>query len=212
MKTGDRSAFWRQFWTESRATGAVQPSSRYLAREMTARLRDATDRDSRLIVEMGPGTGAVTRAIAASMSPADSLDCYEINPRFAAHLREAVAHEPGYSSVRDRIEVHCRPAEEAPTATAVDFVICSVPLNNLEPELVQRIFDTGMSMLHGRGWFTFFEYPWLPELRRLTAPSSERRRLREVKDVKRRFRGDHAQSLVVLRNLPPARAVHVPAR
>jgi phosphatidylethanolamine/phosphatidyl-N-methylethanolamine N-methyltransferase len=208
----ERIAFWSQFRREFVATGAIQPSSRFLAREMTRPMR----RDPRPpgmprnIVEMGPGTGAITRHIARTMRAGDRLDCYEINPRFASFLERAVGSHAAYAQARDRIRVHCTPAEEAAPTGPVDFVICSIPLNNLPPVAVRRIFVTGFEMLEHRGWFTYFEYPWLPQIRGLFASAEERRRSERVRDVKREFASESALSHLALLNLPPARAVHIP--
>lgn len=213
MGIRERIAFWSQFRRRYAATGAVQPSSRFLAREMTAPMR----RDPRPagvprnIVEMGPGTGAVTRRIGEAMRAGDRLDCYEINPDFADFLGAAVASEPGYAAVRERIRIHCSPAEEAAPAGPVDFVICSIPLNNLPAPAVRRILATAVEMLGDSGWLTYFEYPWLPRLRGLFVGAEERRRIAAVREAKSEFLGDGIRTRLVLLNLPPARAIHIPA-
>lgn len=213
MSIRERVEFWRQFRRELVATGAVQPSSRFLAREMTAPMRrDPRPRHTaRRIVEMGPGTGAVTRSIAEAMRPHDRLDAYEINPRFAHYLESAVASAPEYRHARDRIAVHCAPAESAEVDRPVDFVICSIPLNNLPPATVRAVFRAGFAMLGDHGWFTYFEYPGLPRLKARLSSRPERRRVREVREAKAGLSGPDAVRRLVPLNIPPARAVHVPA-
>lgn len=159
---------------------------------------------------MGPGTGAVTRAIAQAMRPGDVLDCYELNPGFAAFLAKRVAEARDYRGVRDRIRVHAAAAEEASLTESIDFVICSIPLNNLTPEQARRILAVGVDLLGARGWFTYFEYPLLPALRSLVATAEERRRIDGVRELKAAFENERTRTRLVLRNLPPARAIHVP--
>lgn len=161
------------------------------------------------IVEMGPGTGAVTRSIAAAMGEQDRLDCYEINADFAEFLRRAVANDAEYHAVADRIVVHSMAAQEATAGHAVDAVVCSVPLNNLPGPVVTEIFECGIRLLRGNGTFTYFEYPWLLSLRRPMVGAEERRRIDEVGAVKRRMNRHRESATLVLRNLPPARAVHL---
>lgn len=211
MSWHERLAFLTQFRQEFATTGAVQPSSRFLAHEMAAPLRHhhASPGRAAHVVEMGPGTGAVTRAIAAAMGPADRLDCWEINPRFADYLRQRVASESAFAGVRERITVHCAPAQEASREDPASFVICSVPLNNLPAAMVESIFIRGFELLPPGCCFTFFEYPVLPRLKYLLADSNERHRIDAITAIKKRFRRDRSSARIVPVNLPPARAVHI---
>lgn len=212
MSWQERLAFLAQFRREFATTGAVQPSSRFLAREMTAPLREDRRRHPERavhVVEMGPGTGAVTQAIASALGPADRLDCWEINPDFAEFLRQRVDADPEFAASRGRITVHCAPAQEADIDDRADFVICSVPLNNLPATVVEAIFDRGFALLDPGDWFTFFEYPVLPRLKYRLAAEEERHRIDAVTAIKRRFRSRGSRSRVVPINVPPARAVHI---
>lgn len=214
MSWSERLAFLTQFRAEFAATGAVQPSSRFLAREMASRLRQhvaVSPGQAVHVVEMGPGTGAVTRAIAAAMGPADRLDCWEINARFADFLRRRVETEPAFAGARARITVHCAAAQEAYLADPADFVICSVPLNNLPATAVEAIFTRGFELLSPGGTFTFFEYPVLPRLKYLFADAAERQRIDAITAVKERFRRRGSRTRIVPINIPPARAVHIDA-
>jgi len=210
VRLQERLAFWRQFHNQFNSTGAIQPSSRFLARAMTEPLRDRRPSREVRVVEMGPGTGAVTRRIAEAMRPGDRLDCFELNPDFTSYLERLVATEPSLAAHGAAIEVHVGDAAEARIDAPADFVVCSVPLNNLPPEAAAGILEAGRRLLTGGGWFTYFEYVGLPRLRKLTAPAEERARLGAVRTLKSRFREAGGSSCLVLRNIPPARAVHVP--
>jgi phospholipid N-methyltransferase len=144
------------------------------------------------------------------MQPSDRLDCFELNTEFAAYLEDLVAREPEFAPHRDRIAVHVGDAKDARIDGCADFVICSVPLNNLPGAAVSGILDAGRRLLAAGGWFTYFEYVGLPRLRRLAAPTPERDRLTSVRAIKSDFRGKIATSRLVVLNIPPARAVHVP--
>jgi phosphatidylserine decarboxylase len=215
MPLRERIAFWRQFRADFETTGAVQPSSRFLARAMAEpiRHRRAAAPDVALsILELGPGTGAVTAGVVAAMGADDRLDCYEINPRFVAFLRGRIDRDPTFASARDRVVVHCRAAQDVPSDARYDFVVCSVPLNNLDAEVVDAIFDAGFRVLRDAGTFTYFEYPVLPSVKATFAPRHERERIRAVSAIKSRRADRHGRrSRVVLLNLPPARACHLGA-
>jgi len=67
---------------------------------MTEPLRDRRPDGGVRIVEMGPGTGAITRGILEAMRPDDQLDCFELNPDFADYLRQLVASDPIFDAYR----------------------------------------------------------------------------------------------------------------
>ncbi len=157
---------------------------------------------------MGSGTGAVTCEIARLLRPGDALDCYEIDAGFAQYLRQRVATDRQFEAARDSIRVHASPAQTAEAEDRIDFVICSVPLNNFEPAGVQEIFDAGAQLLHGRGWFTYFEYVALPSLRRLFVSAKESARIDAVRRAKREYDAAGVETQIVWANVPPARAVH----
>ena len=68
-----------------RTTGAILPSSRFLARALVKQLEDL--RPPARILEVGPGSGSVTVEIARRMLPGDRLDAVEINGHFARLLK-----------------------------------------------------------------------------------------------------------------------------
>src|ERR1043166_4551462 len=61
--------FYRQFRAQYGTTGSVLPSSRALARALTRPMRACPT--PRRVLEVGPGTGAVTREIVRTLRPGD---------------------------------------------------------------------------------------------------------------------------------------------
>jgi len=208
MRIRERLAFLGQTSSDFERTGALQPSSRYLARAMTAPLREtpADARKARRILEIGPGTGAVTRSIAACMGPEDELECYEINGEFARYLERAVHEDPQMAPVADRIVVHHAPAQELAATRPFDFALCSVPLNNFDAATIEAILGPVFAALRRGGPLTLFEYLAFPRLRRTLSWGDAGQRLATAGATKERWLSAHGHgSTVVLRNLPPAR-------
>lgn len=75
------TAFLRHLLKAPGLTGAVSPSSRYLALAMVRAAGDV-----RHVVELGAGTGPVTKALRTRL-PNASLVAVEIQPRLAQRLR-----------------------------------------------------------------------------------------------------------------------------
>lgn len=78
------STFLGAWVRQPAATGAISPSGQRLARLMTRDLRP----DGGAVLELGPGTGAFTRALLARGVPEQQLVLVESNPRFAELLRQ----------------------------------------------------------------------------------------------------------------------------
>ena len=82
MALNDTLAFLRAWLRDPRGIGAVTPSGSALARLMTSQV-DALDGP---VIELGPGTGALTRALLARGVPLHRLALIEADPHFAEAL------------------------------------------------------------------------------------------------------------------------------
>ena len=98
-----RPASHRVFLQESlrrfQTTGAVLPSGRFLASALTRYVREGSQRPRR-ILEVGPGTGAVTRQIVRTICRDDRLDLVEINPSFVEVLHGRMHDDPDFPRPR----------------------------------------------------------------------------------------------------------------
>jgi phosphatidylethanolamine/phosphatidyl-N-methylethanolamine N-methyltransferase len=74
--------------SDFRTVGAVAPSSRYLARAMLGPLPLGR---ARVVVELGCGTGVMTRALLAEMPAHATLFAFEVNHRFFHYLKATVS-------------------------------------------------------------------------------------------------------------------------
>lgn len=192
-------------------TGAVTPSGPALAQAMTMPLAEYGRRPGRApmrVLEVGAGTGVFTSAILRRLAAGDELDVYEINPNFRDCLEARLSTQapPG---VNCRLHIAAISGLEA--AQPFDFIVSALPLNNFPAPEVEAILKLLMGHLRPGGTMSYFEYPFVRELKRmLVTNAAERARLRAVGNVVHRFLGQHAcrQAAVPL-NLPPAVAHHV---
>src|SRR6266550_1237009 len=88
----ERREFYQEFRQAYTTTGSILPSSRGLARALSGPFRRR--RGTARVLEVGPGTGAVTAEILRCMRPGDHLDIVEINAHFVDVLRRRFAGEP----------------------------------------------------------------------------------------------------------------------
>ena len=83
--SGDAFKFITAFLRQPRQVGAVWPSSAGLARRMA----DGVDwHAAQVVLELGPGTGVLTREIVQRSNPSARIGAIEINAEFADLLRE----------------------------------------------------------------------------------------------------------------------------
>ncbi len=150
--TSDFTLFRRRLLQNPRQVSAVAPSSRFLARAMAEGLGPATGR----VVEFGPGTGQLTRAIlAAGIAPAN-LALFELDADFVAHLRAGLPD----------VAVHHLGADRADEAVppGVGAVVSGLPLLSMPPALREAIVGAAFRILAPGAPFIQFTYGPSPPL------------------------------------------------
>ena len=147
------TTFAMQALADFRTVGAVAPSSRYLTRAMVDPL---PLRRAQVVVELGCGTGVVTRALLNQMPRNSVLLAFEINPRFSQYLQEKIS-DPRLvvittSAENIREEVHRRGFKQ------VDAVASSLALTLMSDKLKHDILSESGGVLSRSGVFTQYLY------------------------------------------------------
>jgi phosphatidylethanolamine/phosphatidyl-N-methylethanolamine N-methyltransferase len=200
--------FFRQFRSRFETTGAVAPSSRFLAGAMVKPL--ACRAEPTRVLEVGPGTGAVTAQVVRHLKPGDAFDLVEINDEFAALLRDRFAGDPRFRSAADRAEVHCVPLQEFRPSAPYDVIISGLPFNNFPAPLVEELLDHCLELLAPGGEMAFFEYMFVRPARRCLSARATRERLGEIERIlQQRFAEYRVGTDWVFANVPPAWVQHL---
>lgn len=119
--------FFQESMRSMRMTASIFPSSRSLA---SALVRTVDFRHARTVVELGPGTGPITREILKRLHPDAKLFALEINPTFIDHLR-ATCVDPRLNVVRgSATELQSLLAPHG--IQSVDAVISSLPFTGMD--------------------------------------------------------------------------------
>ncbi len=200
--------FLKQSITNFRHTGALCPSGRWLAREMTRSIR--TNEGSRRVLEVGPGTGAFTRPILESLRPGDRFDIVEINPMFCRQLEDRLIAPFRTTQPGVEVRLHRCPIEDADIPGDYGHIVCGLPFNNFEPALVRSIFRRMIDLLAPGGDLTYFEYAAVRVMKAPLAPAATRQGLRRIGAHGRSMIRRHAgQRRLVVGNIPPAVAIRL---
>jgi len=143
-------AFMQALLRDPRAMGACSPSSKSLATVMAAQVPLPS---KGLVVELGGGTGSVTKALLCRGVPASQLRVIENNPVLARLLAERfprVTVIQGDAAQLSRLLPESRPH--------VHCIVSSLPLLSLPAPLVARIIGQIGLLLNRHGTLIQFTY------------------------------------------------------
>ncbi|MBX7166554.1 MAG: methyltransferase domain-containing protein [Pirellulales bacterium] len=206
--------FFQEFRRNFHTTGAVLPSGKKLAQALTRHLHPGADQHAtapaRRLLEVGPGTGAVTETIIGQMGQADTLHLVELNEAFVERLHHRFEHEPHFRRVAPRAQVfHCA-VEHLPTEPTYDAIVSGLPFNNFEPELVEQLLASMCSLLRPGGTLSFFQYVGVRPARSFVSNARQRARLAGIGRALERALDQHeVQRELVWSNVPPAWVHHM---
>jgi phosphatidylethanolamine/phosphatidyl-N-methylethanolamine N-methyltransferase len=186
------AAFVAEALADFPTVGAIAPSSRYLTRAMLEPLCLET---ARVAVELGPGTGVMTRALLNALPRDATLLAFEINDRFTRYLR---------ATVRDpRLVVMNAPAEALQKELSrrgyprVDAILSSLALGFMSDRQRHGLLSEISASLSDRGIFTQYQY-----LHALQFSDRQLSKLDLLRLLGRYFRS--VQRKIIWPNLPPA--------
>jgi phospholipid N-methyltransferase len=195
--------FFREFRRDFHHTGAVLPSGVFLARALARPLTQP--HPPAHILEIGPGTGSVTREIVRAMQPGDRLDAVEINPHFAELLGRRLERDSLLAARRDDVRILQSPVQDLPGQGVYDFLVSGLPLNNFAGPEIRSIFAAFLRLARPGATLSYFEYAFVRQLKAPFVGRAERFRLARVgKLVGRYIRRHQTACRRVWLNVPPA--------
>lgn len=154
----DEMALFLARWLKApHRIGALAPSSRYLGQAM-ARQIDA--RRARLVVELGGGTGSITRALLAGGLPPERLIVVERDERLHQVLRERFPQLRVLKGDAAQLVQLLRPLGIG----AVSAIVSSLPLLSMPKKLRHRIVEQCFALLGERGSLVQFTYGFVSPL------------------------------------------------
>ena len=194
---GDYGLFFSESLRSLSVTASLFPSSRFLA---SALLRSIDFGSARVIVELGVGTGAITKWILRRLNPDAVLLGVDLNPAFVNHVRRKI--------LDSRFIPVLGQAERLGTLlsrhgiTRADAIVSSLGLTGMHPAQRSAIMTQAAAHLTRDGVLTQYQYlhangepNWASSLGLARFPEKE--------FLKAHFR--QVASERVIWNLPPAR-------
>ncbi len=189
----------RQFVRSPLRTASIVPSSAALAELMTAP-RHQTARQvghRKIVVELGPGTGAFTALLQQRAHPGDWHLAIEVNPRMSAHMKAAYPDVDVVTAPASHLQ---RILDER-SIDGADLIVSGLPWQAFSGAIGRRLIETIAAALAPGGVYTQFTYSWT----RWAPPAT--RQLHEIRAAFERV----DTSPTLWRNVPPA-FVHTASR
>lgn len=150
LRKSDHLLFLRSWITRPLQVAAVAPSSRWLADAITTEVSP----DGGRVLELGPGTGAFTRALLRRGTPENALTLVERDPAFARLLR---ARFPAATLLE------CDAAALPRDQSGFSAAISGLPLLSMSQAQVERILaSTFDRLVDGAHLFQFTYGPRCP--------------------------------------------------
>jgi phosphatidylserine decarboxylase len=208
MSLGEKLYFWQQLTRSFDAIGGILPTSAGAARCLLAEV--ARRRGPRRILEVGAGTGAITRQLLKILRPEDQVVLCEMHPPFVDYLRRLLETDPLFRARSSQITLEPRSVLDLPQDLRFDFIVSSIPFTRCPPALIVEIFERYRVLLRPGGVLSYLEYAFLRDLWRRFAPRHQKRERWEVdRALMRYLRLYQFRRDTVLANLPPVWVRHL---
>ena len=190
-----------------RETGAIIPSSSVLAKAMTHVV--ARKNKPAKILEVGAGTGTVTKHLINILGKNDTLDICEINEKFINCLEKKFQKKSEFREFDGNCRILAIDIKEINSKEKYDFIVSSLPLNAFDPETVQTILDVYLKSVKPWGWISYFEYIGIRPIKFLFSNSKEKESIKEISKITKNFiENNEIFHKNVFLNLPPAHVRH----
>ena len=157
LRFDDEVHFLRSWIEKPITTGAVMPSSKVLARTMAAYVDPKSNGP---VVELGPGTGAVTQALVDRGIDPARLVLVEFNPSFCRMLR---ARYPAATVVQGDA-YRLRHLLESTLRERADAIVSGLPLVTKPMRTRVRLISEAMTLLRPGAPFVQFTYAMVPPI------------------------------------------------
>jgi phosphatidylethanolamine/phosphatidyl-N-methylethanolamine N-methyltransferase len=192
--------FVRRFFSSPKAIGSLFPSSKKLGLCIAQKAKCAAKKPL-YYLEVGAGSGALTRPLVNSMQEEDRMDIVENDPKFCASLRRQFSHLPN-------VAIHETSILDF-EGKNYDILISSLPLNSFRAHMVQKILNKYISLIKSDGYLSYYEYLGLEKIKRAFLFGNSALDFKDAQVLKKEFAEKYGKEVdKIWLNFPPARIVH----
>jgi phosphatidylethanolamine/phosphatidyl-N-methylethanolamine N-methyltransferase len=154
-----RLSFLARYLQSPDTVGALSPTSAKAIDKIVS-LLPADANIPRRYVEVGAGTGVITKEILKKMKPTDHLDVVELNNKFYKDLKKKF-------SIDNRVTIHHADFLDWKPEYPADALISTLPVNLMTKEKVQCIYNKYLETVKPGGSIVYIQLEGWPRLRKL---------------------------------------------
>ena len=154
----DFTLFLGKFLKQGTAIASLAPSSPWLSR---ATVRNIDWTGARVIVELGAGTGPITRVLAAKATPDCRVVVLERDPDFCRLLHERFAGLANIEVIEGDVRDLAAILADRGIGQA-DYIVSGLPVPSFPRDLQEALFQVVRQVLRPEGTFNqITELPWV---------------------------------------------------
>jgi len=155
------------------------------------------------ILEVGAGTGSVTKIIVRILRPQDKLDLIEVSQDYCSELQKQFRR---FRSV----SVYCESFENFEPEEPYDFIISTLPINSFGQPCLNNTIESFKRSIEPGGVLSFVSIAGMPQLKRHFIRGKSKRESHACINTLQEFRNKYQiDSSTVLTNIPPLRVYHL---
>ena len=145
--------FFKAWLKHPLRVGTFTQSSRFLAESL---VKPINFHKAKCIVELGSGTGNVTKKIIEKMAPDCLLFCLEIDTRLVNRMKRQIIDEK-IRIIEDSAENFPSYLNEGGFKKA-DYILSGLPITSLPKQLTRKILNLSIENLNENGCFIQLQY------------------------------------------------------
>lgn len=141
------------FFKDLKQVGAIAPSSKFLAKDLVAQYKKRLTQEDcppLNILEIGAGTGPLTKQIIKHLRPEDQLDVVEIHKKFFQIVKTKYR--------QPNIQAYHRDILNFEANEQYDFIFSSLPYENMPEEVSREIWKKKLSLCASGAYISYFKY------------------------------------------------------
>ena len=149
----DSLLLFSNFLKNPKEVGAVAPSSKFLTKGV---MKFIDFKNSKNIIELGPGCGTFTKAILRKARPDAKLLCFEVNKRFCGHMSKTIKDDrmhiinAGAEDIWDNLKKR--------GISEVDCIVSGLPFRAFPTAQKRKILQEVRNSLSKNGRCVLFQY------------------------------------------------------
>lgn len=141
------------FLKDLKQVGAIAPSSKFLAKDLVFQLKKQlsnTNCKPLNILEVGAGTGPLTKQITKYLRPQDQLDIVEIHKKFYQIVKTKYK--------QPNIQIHHSDILNFQSEHQYNFIFSSLPYENMPEKTCQQIWKKKLDLCASNACISYFKY------------------------------------------------------